>query len=71
MCKAFPCCSAEKTSPLSRGRHVKQVVDGLLLFSLLPLFQVVFGEYTKDVMSLANKYGVMDEGQLVSGQVRY
>lgn len=34
------------------------------------MVQVVFGEYVLDVMSLANKYGVMDEGQLVSGQVR-
>lgn len=28
-----------------------------------------FEEYIDDVMALANKYGVTDEGQLVSGQV--
>eukprot|EP00752_Nemacystus_decipiens_P006552 g5899.t2 len=31
--------------------------------------EVDFGEYVIDVMSLANKYGVVDEGQLISGQV--
>lgn len=34
------------------------------------MLQVVFAEYIRDVMSLSNKYGVTDEGQLVSGQVR-
>ena len=32
--------------------------------------QAIFGAYCERVWSLANKYGVYDEGQLVSGQAR-
>lgn len=31
--------------------------------------KVVFAEFVEDMLSLSNKYGVFDEGQLVSGQV--
>lgn len=50
------------------GRPADLPTDGCYL--LCSVFQVVFGEYIVDVMTLANKYGVADEGQLVSGQVR-
>lgn len=31
--------------------------------------KMVFAEFVEDMLSLSNKYGVFDEGQLVSGQV--
>lgn len=64
---------AKNRLPLSRQTYPNgrlwTAVLLLLLLLLFSMFQVVFAEYTIDVMSLANKYGVTDEGQLVSGQV--
>lgn len=32
--------------------------------------KAIFGHFCMDILSLGNKYGVYDEGQLISGQVR-
>lgn len=53
-------------APLSHALQIKTYV----CHGCCHTFQVAFGEYIVDVMSLANKYGVTDEGELVSGQVR-
>ncbi|CAM9929773.1 unnamed protein product [Ectocarpus sp. 12 AP-2014] len=70
--------SAEAADPQRRQQHDERFLGGFELDQslLAPGYEdfleeaeVVFAEFVEDMLSLSNKYGVFDEGQLVSGQV--
>lgn len=55
------------TSSRSSGPSLDESGSWLMDFFLAP--QAIFGDYCQEILRLVNKYGVYDEGELLSGQV--